>query len=258
MRFRPIIRTLVVYGLLGVVASVLTSWAIHTVKFWPQRAGPHPLAWRSHFRNPIDEFDRLWVYQLEWPEYRGSTNVDIEPVSFEGGSAMGWRLARGGALIKRRDLDGFPITYDAVEVLDSGWPMLGMRAVNAWSIDPPNAATARERTSPAFSISGGLRVWSAPGPMWPAQPSTGLQVGPPPTVIYRFALPLAPLWPGFVVNSAVYGVLLLVVIRLPGILLADRRSDRGLCAGCGYDVGATSRRGSCPECGRPISTHKTE
>jgi hypothetical protein len=40
----------------------------------------------------------------------------------------------------------------------------------------------------------------------------------------------------------------LPLLRVPGFVRSRRRSARGLCVGCGYDLRATP--GRCPECGR--------
>lgn len=70
---------------------------------------------------------------------------------------------------------------------------------------------------------------------------------------FRLAVPIEPPWLGWTLNIALCGGVLLVMVRLPGILIAGRRRELGRCAGCGYDVGGLSQRGRCPECGRPIS-----
>lgn len=70
---------------------------------------------------------------------------------------------------------------------------------------------------------------------------------------FRLAVPVEPAWLGWTLHIVACGGVLLVVIRLPGIILAHRRRHRGRCAGCGYDVGGLSHREVCPECGRPIS-----
>lgn len=60
-------------------------------------------------------------------------------------------------------------------------------------------------------------------------------------------IPLFPLWPGFLLNAIVWGFPVLLVPLVNGRRRA-RRTRRGLCVRCGYDL----RSGSltiCPECG---------
>lgn len=62
-------------------------------------------------------------------------------------------------------------------------------------------------------------------------------------------LPLLPVLPGFIVNSALYGLVLAGVVLAPRWVVRARRSRRrrrGLCASCGYEVGQLT---TCPECG---------
>jgi hypothetical protein len=71
---------------------------------------------------------------------------------------------------------------------------------------------------------------------------------------YARMIPLAPLWPGFLINTAIYSGALLV---LYGAFLASpwmrrvRRRRRGQCIHCGYDLRGDSHD-RCPECGKAI------
>jgi len=53
---------------------------------------------------------------------------------------------------------------------------------------------------------------------------------------------------GFAINSSFYAALLWVLICGPFALRRLIRARRGLCPGCGYDLGHAEHRG-CPECG---------
>jgi hypothetical protein len=74
----------------------------------------------------------------------------------------------------------------------------------------------------------------------------------------RDALPLRPVLPGFLLNSAIHGCLAcLVAITCTMIRRAYRRRC-GRCADCGYDlrgIPASADR-VCPECGRPASSSR--
>ena len=63
-------------------------------------------------------------------------------------------------------------------------------------------------------------------------------------------LPVVPLWPGFIVNTLFYALILWLLIPGPFILRRHIRVKRGCCPKCGYDLrGAPSGGGGCPECG---------
>ena len=67
------------------------------------------------------------------------------------------------------------------------------------------------------------------------------------------ALPLRPLWVGFLANTAFYSAGLWLVwflkILRPFTLLRRLRIKRGLCPACGYAMGQST---VCSECGRPL------
>jgi hypothetical protein len=67
-------------------------------------------------------------------------------------------------------------------------------------------------------------------------------------------LPLEPLWPGFLANSALAAGLWWIVLaaagRMSAALRARFRIPAGRCPGCGYDLRATGGPAAgCPECG---------
>jgi hypothetical protein len=103
---------------------------------------------------------------------------------------------------------------------------------------------------PPSSLSRGLRV---PRMVVPPKRESAL---PHLTGIHR-ALPLEPLWRGFVTNTLLYvatfcGVWLL--FTAPFALRRRRRIKRGLCPACGYDLRGRASNGAangglCPECG---------
>ena len=63
-----------------------------------------------------------------------------------------------------------------------------------------------------------------------------------------------PLWPGFAINTIFYAAILWMMFVMPGALRRKRRSQRGLCIHCDYDLrGAPADSANCPECGKPMS-----
>ena len=59
-------------------------------------------------------------------------------------------------------------------------------------------------------------------------------------------LPLRPLWPGFLVDTAFWGVAAFVVRSVPGFVRRRVRRRRGRCVRCGYELAGVA---TCPECG---------
>jgi hypothetical protein len=55
-------------------------------------------------------------------------------------------------------------------------------------------------------------------------------------------------WPGFAINTAVYGVILWLLYAVPLALRRRRRIKHGLCPACAYPVGDSE---VCTECGQP-------
>ncbi|MHC4784878.1 MAG: hypothetical protein ACYTE6_02825 [Planctomycetota bacterium] len=66
--------------------------------------------------------------------------------------------------------------------------------------------------------------------------------------VSRQALPLRPLWRGFLANSALFAVAWSLPLRLPRLVRGFIRRWRGLCPRCGYRLTGTPLPG-CPECG---------
>lgn len=91
---------------------------------------------------------------------------------------------------------------------------------------------------------------------WPDRPHGHLESGlAPPRAplgrggwVFQRRLPLALLWPGFLINTLFYAVLLWLPFAAPGVVRRQIRKRRGHCIQCGYDLRGTPRSG-CPECG---------
>ncbi len=62
-------------------------------------------------------------------------------------------------------------------------------------------------------------------------------------------LPLLPLWPGFALNTLFYAALAWGLWQLPLAIRRRRRSGKGLCVRCGYDLKGIAAESACPECG---------
>jgi hypothetical protein len=64
-----------------------------------------------------------------------------------------------------------------------------------------------------------------------------------------YVLPLRPIWPGFLINTLFYAVILWLLICGPFVLRRHIRLKRGRCPKCGYDLRGQLPGAGCPECG---------
>jgi hypothetical protein len=70
------------------------------------------------------------------------------------------------------------------------------------------------------------------------------------SVLFDRALPTRVLWPGFIINSLLFGLVLWLLLVANPILRQRARLRRGLCPACSYPIGASA---ICSECGRVTS-----
>lgn len=112
------------------------------------------------------------------------------------------------------------------EVQASGWPMIAL------ATEHQRAADFSHRQRFAINIGGSRDTGSA----WRPSGSPRL-------------LPLLPIWPGILVDTAVFAAIWWVLFAGVFLLRSHRRRRRGLCARCGYDLQHTHRGQLCPECG---------
>lgn len=238
MRCHPIIRTLVVYGLLGAVATVLSSWAIHTTHFYARwRAGA--TSWRTWNTGVAAMTREQWIDRRLIPEHlRGATPGVLRPGENAALLRPGWFRTRDSA-VSVLTLDGqdwwITEVYDHTEV---GAPWLALSVGRYWGVEPkPNPRFPAERTG-AFSLAGGVLL---------REYGSGYEFG-----VGRFALPIRPVWPGFAINTTFYGLALFGLVRGVRTLRRDTRHRHGRCGACGYDATGLDQGAICPECGRTL------
>ncbi len=152
---------------------------------------------------------------------------------FDGPFQVGGSIAAPGFGVTRTlfpaSSGGTPPTMAFVLHTESGWPFTSLEG---------NSALIAVGATASEQYSGGLAT-----PKW----LVGQQQGQVPGV-----LPLRPVWLGFIANTAVYGLLLWLLIRGPLAIRGLRRRARGSCPSCNYPIGESLR---CTECGRPLAAH---
>ena len=128
-----------------------------------------------------------------------------------------------------------------VVLAESGWPLLTI-------------SSRRYRSPVTFHVPlalGGIRnevlADGIPITVYP-QETRELLTG-------QVQLPLRPVWPGFAVNTIFYAAVLWLPFVGLGAFRRRRRTKRGLCPKCGYDLrGRASENKLCPECGATAPT----
>jgi len=255
MRPRRAIRTLIVFLVLGAIATVVTSWAIHALQFWRMHQGSRlAYGWRVMEASewplvmtiPVTSVDAWDGYRVQ-PDGDDWTRAGVQKYGSPVGRLhAGWRICIQDFSVFVNRTQKPHRSQELLMVVDAGWPIPSLRCgtycgrffSHGWQIDDT-------RTS-GISIHGGLQVlqWRR------SQPSMfGKRTGNY-DPLNRFALPLLPLWPGFLVNTAFYAILLFALARIPRMVRRVMRRRRGRCISCGYDRGGLETTAACPECGR--------
>ncbi len=235
MRPRRAIRTALVFVLLGAVATVLTSWAIHALVAW---RGSTWIDGKATFSG------NAWLRpeSLEWPRDRVRTEyaeiapiADIDSAFFGSEWSLGWTSRRRWVCVGRGEPGGLVYSNDHLSITTMGLPWHAMRVVSFQT--SPSSNPADRTTSPSLSPRHGIQLVDG-------SPNSDY-------IVDRFALPLLPLWPGFLINTFFYALLLFIAWRLPGVLRRAVRR-RGRCVGCGYSRDGLDGGAACPECGAGV------
>ncbi len=67
-------------------------------------------------------------------------------------------------------------------------------------------------------------------------------------------VPLRPIWPGIVINTLFYAVVVWLLTCIPFVLRRLNRIRRGLCPKCEYPMGESA---VCTECGKALPASRT-
>ncbi len=112
------------------------------------------------------------------------------------------------------------VTHEALQAEARGWPMLALAHEVNFAASQNTGAPALRFGAPSVTI---RHDWTR-------------------------AIPLRPIWPGFVLNTMLFAGVWLSLICLAVTSRRYYRRRRGLCVNCGYDLRGEFARG-CPECG---------
>ena len=233
MRWSRSIRTLVVFVLLGALATVVSSWAIHAVQFREARA---ITSWSTRGDGDADALASKWLAGRRAPtSLAESQPAEFFPQELQLRHGIGWRANRSVAMFSHGTGRSRVDTLESLEWFDIGTPVVALQGVSHYAQSVGLAPAPGPMGSPSVSIAHGLELWRDPSS------TTGN--------LDRFALPLLPIWPGFAINTAVYALLLFIGWRAPGVIRRAVRRRRGRCVACGYDRGGLDAGAACPECG---------
>ncbi len=178
-------------------------------------------------------------------------------------SAWGLMLSRIGDTTSAEFVDRWPVP------VSDDWPS-PMQTTRITSLGLRVEVTAADRTGPLTGGGNGTEQWAywrlRLG--WPAlaldsslrgSSATNLATGvavkrdyeTQGLLEYRFrsrdyAIPVLPVWPGFLINTLFYAGACWLLLAAPGGVRRWRRTRRGQCPACGYDLSGVE---VCPECG---------
>jgi hypothetical protein len=226
---------------LGLVSTLVIAWAVAAVRdipMYPRTTIGAFERWRIPWH--AGRVDRGGVSDLWWTDLRVDFPGEAEPAVRESRRLNAEHAANkpGIRIENRRPGWGTfdrssppPAAFGSGSDTAFGWPLpcLWYQVVGVSGRDSEGSPTIDQER-----LVGGIALR-----------------GEPSCRIRGFhALPLLPIWPALVANTAFFAALWWLIFFVPGVIRRWLRARRGRCAGCGYDLVATPPSVPCPECGR--------
>ena len=217
------VRTVVLCLLAGAIINVLVAWGC---AYWS-------VGWDLQYLSFLDreaaQAEVIWlddVFPLQDHEFIW-TFGDVHGFGFERVEYF----PHSGDL-----LGAFP---PAVGVTRAGWPLHSV-----WSFD----VLDEERTSSWECVYRGA---------FPVDREVEIPFMAGDTDVFARPIPFLPIWAGFLTNTVFYGAILWMLFAAKRAVQSHRRTRRGLCPGCAYDLRGAAHA-KCPECGDGLTNRQEQ
>lgn len=232
-RFRIPIGLWLLALLLGLATNLGIAWYACNRRI-PMAKVSNDLSGLAHDSRPT------W-HVRRWNQW-GYTTQNFSPVERTGGSYQRERYSpelvsywsRTAVPPPENSLDKDSMNYIWYSEVAAGWPM--RTVICDWTNDGRNYSKPGGMAGPRR---GGWKYISADRRT-------------------EMLFPYRPIWPGFLVNTALFSMSWLFVLLVPGAVRRARRRRAGRCVACGYDRrGLADAVAPCPECGATPSPRPT-
>lgn len=230
---RRVATHLLVSLAVGCIVNILLTW---TLARWTSMGEGRGIA-RDKRIGPATYY--TYDSTLTWP---GGAPVDWPrpQTGFDGaGTGLEYSSRHYSEIVGPQALQRFN-----VRLVRAGWPLRSL----GWQVWEEEFDSAGPNPKHSSTLLPGTSCGYIDLKRW---------LGPRGTSIYSInevhqRLPVVPIWPGFVINSILYGAMAWIACRSMLAWRTWRRSRQGLCPSCGYPVGSSA---TCTECGRITFSH---